>query len=119
MAGGAASIRFRQACSAHRLQQRADPKEGLVAEQRFHLWSSYQRLNEQPDDVVIGESITVFGVAEFGRRPKLVGCQIGSSGLKPTNQQNSRLKWSCSRGTDGRPSKAYGLQMAGLSRSSA
>jgi hypothetical protein len=63
----------------------------LVTEQRFGLWSTDQLLQEQPHDVDIEEPITVFGVDDVGRRSYVVGCQIESPGLKPTNQRNSRL----------------------------
>jgi hypothetical protein len=119
MAGSAAIDPFQAGVRCPRLHQRAVPREGLVAEQRLDLWSCHQRLHEQLDEVVVEDSMVVIGVAEFGRRPSVVGCKIGSLGLKPTNQQNSRLWGSCSAGTDGRHSKAYSLQMAGLSRSSA
>jgi hypothetical protein len=42
------------------------------------LWSCHQRLHEQLDEVVMEDSMVVFGVAEFGRRPSVVGCKIGS-----------------------------------------
>jgi hypothetical protein len=64
-----------------RLHQRAVPREGLVAEQRLGLWSCHQRLHEQLGDVVMEDSMVAFGVAEFGRRPSVVGCKIGSLGL--------------------------------------
>jgi hypothetical protein len=63
----------------------------LIAEQRLDLRSAHQLLQETSHDVFIEETFAVLGVDEVGRRPYVVGCQIGSSGLRPTNQRNSRL----------------------------
>ena len=73
------------------LQQGAIHGEVLIAEQGLDLRGTHQLLQEAPHDVVIEEALPVLGVDEVGRRPYVVGCQIGSSELKPTNQRSSRL----------------------------
>ena len=65
------------------LQQGATRRELLVTEQRLDLWSLHQLLQETAHHLLVDQPVAFL--------VNVVGCQIGSSGLRPTNQQNSRL----------------------------
>jgi len=84
------------------LQQDTIHRKVLIAEQRLDLWSYLELLQEHAQGppahfaslrkhLLVQQPIAVFDVDEVGRRRYMVGCQIGSSGLRPTNQRFSRL----------------------------
>lgn len=46
----------------------------------------------RPFQAIRGQPIVVFGLDAVGRRPQVVECQIGSSGLRSTNQRNGSCR---------------------------
>jgi hypothetical protein len=68
-----------------------DHAAGRAGQAGGDIRCTHQLLQEAAHHLLVEEPLSVFGVDAVGRRPYLVGCQIGSSGLSRTNQRYSRL----------------------------